>query len=384
MKKSIYFRGRDARAVENPYDAVFKLAEKLGNLSKMIMLELTILLLIMILHFRSIVDSIEDNLSTWSPGPLNYIAVVLAIPLLIITAVIIFRLIKSLMAIQHFRKQYKLLNKICETFTILKKDLKKSESKYKKTPQEALIALIQNISNHFNVFVKTFIAILVLFGVFFLNIIILSFIYFSHYGSIFLNKGTVDLDIPGGLPSILLFIQIIIMLVLFFQFRFIKCRFSAIDHSMKHQPTNIPKGKDPHTRYKNYLVEQNMYPALKNIAKWEEDDYFNLKSHHKKGWIFVKSLDGAPTSEELLQFRENCLKKRDRGKIERAIIVYPENTEKPLSEEVYNSVIKTPIRTSRDICNIQLVEESNDGTYDFIPFIPFEMITERKGGYFFI
>jgi len=81
----------------------------------------------------------------------------------------------------------------------------------------------------------------------------------------------------------------------------------------------------------------------------------------------VKVLDAAPDQEALAEFIRHM---RAHGTDTRhAIVIYPEDPERPLSEAVYDFVISNPVRLGKELCTVELVMEGRDGLYDFVPVV---------------
>jgi len=57
------------------------------------------------------------------------------------------------------------------------------------------------------------------------------------------------------------------------------------------------------------------------------------------------------------------------GPLRHAFLIFPEDPDEPLSESVYDDVIRGPILAGREPCTIELVMEGADGLYDFIPVV---------------
>jgi hypothetical protein len=246
---------------------------------------------------------------------------------------------------------------------------------YRDSPSRGLMELIEGASEHFRRLKDTsrYIHGFVL-GLFAFAIVILAvLVYFDvkWLGS--------DVCLGGGN-----FIIILLVLAgtyyMTSPFGFIQRRYRAIDYALKQPPTRVPEGKNPVDRYRRHLTGEKGYERFKDGSHWRRGDYFDAALPHEDGLVLVKYLKRTPTMDDLGRFRSQAESERGKmgggkgsagGKLERAVILFKEDPDDPLTEEVYDDVIGRPIRSGGDVCNIQLVVEGEDGTYDFIPLMSY-------------
>jgi hypothetical protein len=371
MKENRYFKNRDIRAVENPYEASFELADYFGSFSRSMKLSLMVLMVLFAYYSILIIGVIIFNLVYGTNFGLNMFSVAFSMFMLFLTFTTIRQLIKSHRFLKDQGSYQDLMLKIKE-----KADggnynqTVKRESYIKGSPIEGLMRLIISTSEFSKKIASTFKLIIGFISVWFLAGIIYFSIQFYRFGSD-LTSWKLDWLIPGGIDFSISVLAIILIYLIYAKFDFVRIRYEFIEYAMTQPVEEIPKGQTPIQRYKNFLASKKGYKQFAKNEYWLKDDYFDAEFDGIKGKIFVKYLKKVPQKEDVQTFREKVINRAHKKSIDRAVLIFKEDLKAPLSDDTYNFLIGTPIQLKKEICAIQFVVEGMDGKYDFIPIISF-------------
>jgi hypothetical protein len=371
MKENRYFKNRDIRAVENPYDASFELAEYFSSFSHSLKLSLKVLIILFIYYSVVIIAIVIFNLVYGTYFELNIFSVAFSIFMLILTFTAINQLIKSHRFLKDLGSHQDLMLKI---------KIKVDEGHYNRkgkretniggSPIEGLIKLIVSTSEYSKKIARTFKLIIGFISVWFMAGILYLSIQFYRFGTD-ASAWKFDWLLPGGIDFTISVLAIILIFLVRAKFDFVKNRYESIEYAMTLPVVEIPKGRTPIERYKNFIISKNGYKDLAKDEYWIKDNYFDAELDGRKGRIFIKYQEKVPQIEDIEEFNKNVINKGDNKKLDRAIIIYKEDLQIPLSDATYNFVIYNPIKLKKEICAIQLVVEGEDGIFDFTPVISF-------------
>lgn len=183
--------------------------------------------------------------------------------------------------------------------------------------------------------------------------------------------------------------------------KYFSIRHSAIKAVYEEHEVSIPKGADPIERIVTYLSQKD--PKLKEIirqkglkrshaikakgASYSYDAFAceepslmsTLFGSCDPGYsLFVKTMDAFPTAMQLMDFDSSVTKScAALGLVPSRAIVLVSNAKNELDDAVYDSILSSPITVKQGLfmserysCSVQIVTESSDGKYDFIPFMP--------------
>lgn len=371
MKENRYFKGQDIRAVENPYEAAFELADNVKDFSKSALLKIKILIGIFIYYSVVILGVIGFNILFGKVFSLIIFSIIFSIFMLIIALIAEKLLITSHIFFQDIRSHHNLMLKIERVtkgdFNLFK--LKKKPT-IKGNPMKSLMDLISITSDYSKKISKTFKVVTGFIGLWYLAGILYLSIQFFRFGPDS-NEWEIDWLLPGGIDLIIAVLATVLILILNDQFNFVFKRYSSIEYALAQKPVNIPKSKNPISRYMEYLSKQYNLNNLQKQEYTDKNTYFDGEFDTKKGMIFVKYLKENPKSGDLQRFKERVIQQCGHRSLYLAVLIYQETFTEPISDDVYMFVIENPIRIGRQICNIQLVIEGEDGKYDFIPIISF-------------
>ncbi|UCE39316.1 MAG: hypothetical protein JSW00_08885 [Thermoplasmata archaeon] len=371
MKENRYFKNRDIRAVENPYEASFELAEYFGSFSRSMKLSLKVLVVLFAYYSMVIIGSIVFNLAYGTNFGLNMFSVAFSIFMLVITITAIREFMKSHRFLKDLSSHQDLMLKIKEKVVSGPNYQNvKVESKIMVSPMEGLMKLIINTSLFSKKIARTFKLIIgFVFVWLFAGIIYLS-IQFYRFGPD-IQSWKLDWLLPGGIDLSMSVLAVILIFLVHKKFDFVRIRYEFIEHAMAQPVEEIPKGQTPVDRYKNFLTAKKGYERFAKNEFWVKGDHFDAEFDGIKGKVFVKYLEKVPQKEDIQTFREQVINKAGKRSLDRAVIIFKEDHEVPLPDDAYNFLVDTPIKLKKEICAIQLVIEGMDGKYDFIPTVSF-------------
>jgi hypothetical protein len=183
--------------------------------------------------------------------------------------------------------------------------------------------------------------------------------------------------------------------------KYFSIRHKAIKAVYEEHEVSIPRGDDPVERAITYVSQKDS--RLKDIIKDR-----GLKRNHtiKAGGsiftfdgfacarpaimhtlfasgdpgysLFIKNMKEYPTLMQLMDFDSAVTKScKALGIVPSRAIIVVTGAKKELDDAVYESVLASPIvvksglfMSERFTCSVQIITESPDGKYDFIPFMP--------------
>ncbi len=371
MKENRYFKYRDIRAVENPYEASFELADYFGSFSRSMKLSLKVLMVLFTYYSILIIAVIVFNLAYGTNFGLNMFSVAFSLFMLFLTITAIRQLMKSHRFLKDQGSHQDLMLKIKE-----KADggnyyqNVKRESYIKESPMEGLMRLIISTSEFSKKIARTFKLIIGFICIWFLAGIIYLSIQFYRFGSD-VSSWKLDWLLPGGIDLTISVLAIILIFLVHEKFDFFRIRYEFIEYAMAQPVEEIPEGQTPIERYKNFLTSKKGYQQFAKNEYWVKGDYFDAEFDGIKGKVFVKYLDKVPQKEDIQRFREQVINRAHKKSIDRAVIIFKEDLKAPLLDDPYNFLVYYPIQLKKEICAIQFVVEGIDGKYDFIPMISF-------------
>ena len=371
MNENRYFKGRDLRAVENPYDAAFELAGSVNKFSSGALQKVKVLIGIFIYYIIIILGVIYFNLFFGKNWNLVIFSIIFSFVMLIITIIVEKWLIASYRFFQDLQANHQLLIKIeylpDENFNEIKAAKKQ---KIKENPMVGLLELISVTSDHSKKISKTLKFVIGFISLWYLAGIIYLSIQTYRFG-IDANSWEFDWLLPGGIDLVIAILATALILILNGQFDFIHARYTSIDYALRSQSLTIPNARTPIDSYVKYLSSNQNYKYLNNKALWKKGKYFDLEVETKKGMILLKYLKRIPQLVDVKKLKDHVNQHYSNRQLNLVILLFKESLTEPLPDDLYNYVIENPIKFDNKICNIQLVIECNDGKYDFIPIISF-------------
>ncbi|UCF08189.1 MAG: hypothetical protein JSW28_00405 [Thermoplasmata archaeon] len=371
MKENRYFKNRDIRAVENPYEASFELANYFRGFSRSMKLSITILMVFFAYYSIGIIAIIIFNLMYGTNFGLNVFSVAFSMFMLFLTFTAIRQLMRSHSFLKDLGSHQDLMLKIqdkADNGQYYKNE--KVDLKIQGSPTEGLMGLIISTSKFSKKIARTFRLITGFISVWFLAGIFYLTIQFYRFGPD-VSSWKLDWLLPGGIDLSISLLAVILIFLVHKKFDFFRIRYEFIEYAMNQPVEDIPKGQTPIERYKHFLTSKNGYKQFAGNEYWVKGDYFDAEFDGIKGRVFVKYLKKVPQKEDIQTFRERVINRAHKKPIDRAVIIFKEDPRSPLSDDTYTFLVDNPIELKREICAIQLVLEGMDGKYDFIPIISF-------------
>jgi hypothetical protein len=371
MKENRYFKGRDIRAVENPYEASFELAETFGDLAGSLKMSLKVLVVIMIYYSGVIIGVIIFNMIYGTNPQLNAFSVVFSMFMLFLTLFALRMIINSHTFLRDLGSNQELMMKIKTRAQEGNFDyIGEKELSVRDDPIKGLLGLIQSTSQYSKNISRAFKLIIGFIAVWYFAGILYLSVQFYRFG-LEMDKWRFDWLLPGGIDITVSVLATILIILVRAKFEFAKKRYKAINYAMDSSPPGIPQGEDPIQRYSRYMVGQKGYEQLKERKFWTKGPYFDAEMATSRGMIFIKYLKQTPEMDDVSTFQEKVRAKAGKNKLNRAIIIFREDPKNPLSDQVYQHVLENPLKLKKEICNIQLVIEGEDKKYDLIPVVSF-------------
>ncbi|UCG67992.1 MAG: hypothetical protein JSV09_09125 [Thermoplasmata archaeon] len=371
MKENRYFKNRDIRAVENPYEASFELADYFGSFSRSMKLSLKVLVVLFAYYSIVIIAVIIFNLAYGTNFELNIFSVSFSMFMLAGTITAIRQLMKSHRFLKDLGSHQDLMLKIKEKadggnyYQNVKREIY-----IKGSPMEGLMRLIISTSLFSKKIAQTFKLIIGFISVWFLAGTIYLSIQFYRFGSD-VSSWKLDWLLPGGIDLTISVLAIILIYLIYAKFDFVRIRYKFIEYAMTQPVEEVPKGQTSVERYKNFLTSKKGYERFAKNEYWVKGDYFDAEFDGIKGKVFVKYLEKVPQKEDIQTFKEQVINRAHKKSIDHAVIIFKEDPKAPLLDETYTFLVDTPIKLKKEICAIQFAVEGMEGKYDFIPMISF-------------
>ena len=366
MREYPEYRDHDIRAVENPYEAVFELAGMVGRSSRGMVRWLTVLMLFFLFYMSLTVAIIYLNLSLFNQSDFKYLGIAMALANLCVGSLCVAWLSRSMRSFRGLGQTHSLLQKIDQAAPEKAPGAREAGPAMATKPRNALNGLIETTISDSRRLVGNFRLVYLFIALWFINALISFIIQSVRFGPDLLHW-KLDWLAPGGTgldAMVFLVVSTIAYLKARNWFVFLSTRYAAIEYALNRPKAKIPSGATPLDRFKAYLAASEGYS---DAAGWERSAYFDGVLRAAGGTVLVKVLDAAPDQEALAEFIRHM---RAHGTDTRhAIVIYPEDPERPLSEAVYDFIISNPVRLGKELCTVELVMEGRDGLYDFVPVV---------------
>jgi len=183
--------------------------------------------------------------------------------------------------------------------------------------------------------------------------------------------------------------------------KYFSIRHKAIKAVYEEHEVSIPKGADPIERLTIYLSQKDarLKKAMKQkglkrdhtvkaggssytfdaFASERPSLMHSLFASGDPGYsLFVRSMDSFPTLMQVMEFDSAVTKSCNAlGLVPTRAIIVVSGAKNDLDDSVYENLLTSPIvvksgliSSEKYACSVQVVTESSDGKYDFIPFIP--------------
>ena len=367
MREYAEFKGRDIRAVENPYEAAFELSAHINRFAKSTGYWIIALLGFFTLYIAMTLAIVIVNILLFTKSDLRYLGIAMGLVNLCIGAYSTWLLGRSYLSLAAIHRDHGLMERIDKIQT---GDLKPAPAETGPGPgqsaQRVLDRLIQATGKDSEHLFRTFRLVYLFIILWMANSVLYFMIQLFRFGPDVLNW-KLDWIAPGGTgldAFLFLFVSIIAYLKVRVRLDFIRTRYKAIAHALGRPRAKVPPGATPLERYKPFMEGQMGTGA----SGWSSTAYFSGVGAFPSGTVLVKALDTTPDAEALAEFVSHA---RAQGEnVRHAVLLYPEDPEKPLPEEVYNEVVNNPIRAGKALFTVELVMEGLDGYYDFIPVVP--------------
>jgi hypothetical protein len=365
LKEYPEFRGRDLRAVENPYEAAFELADMAGDFSRRTVLWLWALVFFFSIYMALTCLVIYFNLYVFNQSVLRYLGLAMAAVNLVVGALSLWWISTSMRSLGSIGRNHGLLVKIDETAA---GEYPKSTNAgaIKSTPQNALNSLIRTTMTESRQLLAKFRLVYSFITLWMVNALLYYTIQSFRFG-FNIVQWKLDWIVPGGFgvdAFIFLVVSIIAYLRTRDRFVFLSTRYDAIDYALNRPRAKVPAGADSLERFKAFLASKNDY---RDGSGWKKEAYFDGIFQTPSGKMLVKSLQRTPDDEALAEFVRHA---RAQGpNVRHAVMLYPEEAARPLPESVYNEVVRNPVRFEKGRCTVELVMEGQDGFYDLIPVV---------------
>lgn len=366
MKEYAEFKGRDIRAVENPYEAAFELAEMAGAFSRRTVAWLWVLMLFFIFYMALTVLTIQMNIYIFNQSALRYLGIAMAFINIGMGALCLTWINSSMRSFGSIGRNHSMLRKIDGTTAEQYLQAGKPGPSAAHRPQNALNGLIETTISDSRRLMATFRFVYMFIALWMVNALVYFTIQSVRFGpNIF--GWTLDWIGPGGFgldAFVFLAVSIVAYLKAKDRFVFLSTRYNAIEYALNHPRAKVPAGANSLERFKAFLASQDVY---RHGSGWKKEAYFDWIFQAPSGKMLVKNLDVAPDDEALAGFVRHA---RAQGPdVAHAMIVYPEDSERPLPESVYDEVVRNPVRSENGLFTVELVMEGWDGYYDLIPVV---------------
>lgn len=366
MKEYHEFKGRDIRAVENPYEAAFELAGMAGAFSRRTLLWLLVLMFFFIFYMILTVFVIFLNLYVYNQSDLRYLGLAMAFVNIGMGALSLWWIAVSFRSFRLIGQNHGLLRRLDSVAPEMGPGAVGTEPIAGARPQTAINGLIETTIGDSRRLLATFRFVYLFIGLWMVNALVYFIIQSARFGPN-LFGWTLDWIIPGGFGGdafVFLAVSILSYYNAHQSFEFLKARYQAIEYAMNRPRAKVPSGANILERYKAFLALQGEY---RDISGWKTDSYFNGVLGTLSGKMLVKAQDGTPDLDVLAEFVRHA---RAQGpKVRHAVLLYPEDPDRPLPEAVYDKAVNDPIRLGNRLCSVELVMEGRDGLYDLVPVV---------------
>jgi hypothetical protein len=366
LKEYGEFKGRDVRAVENPYEAAFELAGTAGAFSRRTLMWLSVLAFFFFFYMALTVFVIYLNLYVFNRSDLRYLGLAMALVNIGMGVLSLWRIASSISSFRLIGRNHALLQKLDSATPGKPAGTFEARPSAGARPQSAVNGLIETVIADSRELLVKFRFVYLFIALWMVNAVIYFTIQSVRFGPNLLGW-TLDWIMPGGFGADAFFflaISIIAYLKARDRFDFLRARYQAIEYEMGRPRAKVPAGGSPLERYQAFLATGTAYGSP---SGWKKAAYFDGVLEGQSGKVLVKALAGTPDAEALAGFVSHA---RAQGEnVRHAVILYPEDPDKPLADTVYNEVVNNPIRVGSALFAVELVMEGRDGFYDFIPVV---------------
>ncbi len=366
LKEYPDFKGRDIRAVENPYEAAFELSAHINRFARSTGHWIIGLDLFFSFYIILTIAVVYLNIYEFNQSDLKYLGIAMGLVNIIIGTYSSLLLGRSYLSLARINQDHGLLERIDRIDSG-----RYAEAEGAGRPDQGvgarniLDSLIDEVGKDSEKLFRTFRLVYLFIFVWMANAAISYVIQFYRFGPDLLTW-KLDWLAPGGsgLDAILfLAFSVIAYKKVHARFDFISRRHKAIEYALNRPRPLVPPGATPLERYKSFIDGQ-MGPGT---SGWTSTAYFTGVRAFPSGTVLVKALDGTPDPEALAEFIRHA--RAQGGNVRHAVILYPEDPDKPLPEAVYEEVVNNPVRAGKELFTVELVMQGRDGFYDFIPVV---------------
>lgn len=367
MKEHPGFKGRDIRAVENPYEAAFELSAHISSFARSTGRWIMALLVFFLLYLSLTLAIIYANIYIFNQTDLRYLGISMGLLNLGLGGYSIWLLVRSHRTLAGIQRDHGLIGRLDNIGTANQKQpVLEAGPEPGRSAQGILDRLLEATGKDSDSLFLTFRMVYLFIVVWMANALVYFFIQAFRFGA-GLAAWKVDWIAPGGTGMDAIFF-LVLSTIAYLKVRarldFIRTRYKAIAYALGRPRAKVPSGATPVERYKSF-IEGQMGPGA---SGWSTTAYFPAVRAFASGTVLVKALDATPDPEALAEFVRHA---RAQGEnIRHAVLLYPEDPERPLPEAVYNEVVSNPIRVGKALFTVELVMEGRDGFYDFIPVVP--------------
>ena len=360
--------GRDIRAVENPYEAVFELAGTVGDFSRRTVLWLGVLAFFFLFYIALTIFVVYMNLYVFNASDLRYLGLAMACINIVLGLVSLYWISLSLRSFRLIGRNHGLLLKVDCADPGKNPASPAPPNASRARPQNALNGLIETTISDSRRLLGTFRYVYLFIAVWMVNAVVFFCIQSFRFGPNIMEwAGKLDWIGPGGFGGdafLFLLVSSVAYLMARRRFDFLVARYQAIEYAMNRPRMRILPGDTAFDRYKAFITAQGDFGPGARVGR---PAYFSGTLEAPSGTILVKALERTPDLDCLAEFVRHA---RAHGTaISHAVLLYPDDADSPLPEAVYEEVVNSPVRTGKELFTVELVMEGNDGFYDFIPVV---------------
>lgn len=370
MRESRYYKGRDERAVENPYEAAFMLAEMVQGSIRRSRLMLFGLLAVFVLYIATIFAAIAFNISYGWNRLLNVVGVVVSLIMLIIAFVAVWRIFRSDAFIKDLGSHQELMLKIGSMDAGSGTDhVGGGGGRMTGRPEAGLMSLVQSASSHSRNLAVTFRYIVGFIAAWWLSGSSYLAIQAYRFGTV-LQDWQFDWLLPGGIDFVVLVAATGVIIIVLARYEFFRRRYEAIEYALRVQPAAVPEGRDAVERFRRFVASQAADERLANDSTWKRGEYFDALAETGRGLLLIKHMEGTPSADDVRTLRKKAAEVCGTRPLDRAVLVFRDDESRPVSDEAYDLATEALVR-GRDVGSVQLVAEGVDGSYDLMPVVSF-------------